>query len=129
MGLSSPALRPALVEQRPDAAPGAGHHAAGDRSSIGVIMRGPPGTPGMRLNRRRPVTMRLDFQRFFSGTWASPQERDTWWYHHVHMELWGMRPFKRGARAMRGEVHGADRVMQAIIDATAHDIEVAEDAA
>ena len=98
-----------------------------DRSSIGVIMMGPPGTAGMRLDRRRPVTMRLDIQRFFSGNWASPQERDTWWYHHVHMELWGMRPFKRGARAMRGEVHGADRVMQAIIDATAFDIDVAED--
>ena len=101
----------------------------GERSSMGLIMRGPPNVPGMRLDRRRPVTMRLDLQRFFSGNWASPQERDTWWYHHVHMELWGMRPFKRGARAMRGEVHGADRVMQAIIDATAWDMEVAENAA
>ena len=100
-----------------------------ERSTRGLIMRGPPDVPGMRFDRRRPVTMRLDLQRFFSGNWASPHERDTWWYQHVHMELWGMRPFKRGARAMRGEVHGADRMMQAIIDATAWDIEVAENAA
>ena len=88
--------------------------------SAGTLVEQLPAGQSILLTPRRPLGKKLEWKKYFQHFWTSPQERDTWWWHHIHMELWGMRPIQRGAR--RGQPCGADRIMQACIDAAANEI-------
>ena len=55
--------------------------------SAGTLVEQLPAGQSILLTPRRPLGKKLEWKKYFQHFWTSPQERDTWWWHHIHMEL------------------------------------------